>query len=172
MSICICYVCSAEIKSSDIKLCCHLSWVKCRLFRCSFRYKLWVDTCSEIFGGLHICAVKAIHGKDGKDYITEVGVWEINVSVTWGTVLCCKCCFQVKKFRFITQWCPLSLSLCYNRLLLGAQVVGSSMPLVGEHQAEDRQLIADMVLAEMNQIAEKEANAPPRPTTMQPSQVW
>lgn len=51
------------------------------------------------------------------------------------------------------------------------QVVGSPMPLVGEHQAQDRQLIADLVLAEMNQLAEREANAPQKPTTMQPSQV-
>lgn len=59
-----------------------------------------------------------------------------------------------------------------SAILPVVQVVGSAMPLVGEHQAEDRQLIADMVLVQMNQAAENEANAPQRPTTIQPSQVW
>lgn len=45
------------------------------------------------------------------------------------------------------------------------------MPLVGEHQAEDRQLITELVLAKLNQLVEREANAPQRPTTIQPSQV-
>lgn len=111
---------------------------------------MWVDACADIFGGLDICAVEALHGKDGRDYIIEVGARRSRNQI----------CLESEEE-----------DLEIHRLVY-FQVDDCSMPLIGDQQDDDRVQIADLVVSRMNQTLPRISSSPTvRSTSGQPAQV-
>lgn len=99
---------------------------------------MWVDSCSDIFGGLDICAVEALHGKDGKDYIIEVLKDNIMMSILFCGL----------------KGSPLIASSCGV-----LKVDDCSMPLIGDQQDEDRVHIAELAVSKMNQTVPRTSSS-------------
>lgn len=67
-------------------------------------------------------------------------------------------------------WGGISLAALMSCCIL--QVMDCAMPLIGEHQAEDRQHITELVVSKMNQMLSKTPiPSPQRPTATQQPQV-
>ena len=41
-----------------------------------FRFRMWMDQVCDLFGGLDMCAISALRGRDNKDYIIEVIIFK------------------------------------------------------------------------------------------------
>ena len=120
-----------------------LNWMLNVLAKLLCRFKMWVDEVSQLFGGLDMCSVEAIHGKDNRDYIIEVNLFRSNACIphTKSTVK------QSAEF-----------SINYKQYV---QVNGSSLALLGESQEEDRRLLSDLVLAKMEVYCKPVASVVP-----------
>jgi len=48
-----------------------------------YRYRLWADECSQLFGGLDVLAIQAVQAKDGREYIIDVSIANSFASVQY-----------------------------------------------------------------------------------------
>ena len=87
---------------------------------------------SEIFGGLAICSLEAVVAKDGRE-------------VNFNSKTCI--CREVLYYR-LTCFFP-TMNINFMRLQVIIEVNDCALGLMGESQEEDRRLIADLVLQQM-----------------------
>lgn len=128
------------------------------------------------------CKVNFFFFLEGSFSFHFVGGWEGKASQS-----CCSLVyFLMEQMQFLSFLCTSAKNNPVNAQMQGwggislpaltscciLQVMDCAMPLIGEHQAEDRQHITELVVSKMNQMLSKTPiPSPQRPTATQQPQV-